>query len=119
MSDKLMSVMGELLDDNAVDNITIDSGVEDKVIIGGDEDVDVVEAGSGEGDDDTDTDADDSSVEEAGSGEGDTDEGGDSDADDSEEEVDVNGAYRDWETDRKSTRLNSSHRSLSRMPSSA
>ena len=37
---------------------------------------------------------------------------------------DVNGnklarGYRDWETDRKSTRLNSSHRSLSRMPSSA
>ena len=29
------------------------------------------------------------------------------------------GKYRDWETDRKSTRLNSSHRSLSRMPSSA
>ena len=29
------------------------------------------------------------------------------------------GCYRDWETDRKSTRLNSSHRSLSRMPSSA
>ena len=29
------------------------------------------------------------------------------------------GQYRDWETDRKSTRLNSSHRSLSRMPSSA
>ena len=29
------------------------------------------------------------------------------------------GDYRDWETDRKSTRLNSSHRSLSRMPSSA
>ena len=28
-------------------------------------------------------------------------------------------AYRDWETDRKSTRLNSSHRSLTRMPSSA
>ena len=27
--------------------------------------------------------------------------------------------YRDWETDRKSTGLNSSHRSLSRMPSSA
>ena len=27
--------------------------------------------------------------------------------------------YRDWETDRTSTRLNSSHRSLSRMPSSA
>ena len=31
----------------------------------------------------------------------------------------INGRYRDWETDRKSTRLNSSHRSLSRMPSSA
>ena len=31
----------------------------------------------------------------------------------------IYGAYRDWETDRKSTRLNSSHRSLSRMPSSA
>ena len=31
----------------------------------------------------------------------------------------VEGKYRDWETDRKSTRLNSSHRSLSRMPSSA
>ena len=31
----------------------------------------------------------------------------------------VPGAYRDWETDRKSTRLNSSHRSLSRIPSSA
>ena len=31
----------------------------------------------------------------------------------------VRGRYRDWETDRKSTRLNSSHRSLSRMPSSA
>ena len=31
----------------------------------------------------------------------------------------VDYAYRDWETDRKSTRLNSSHRSLSRMPSSA
>ena len=30
-----------------------------------------------------------------------------------------NKIYRDWETDRKSTRLNSSHRSLSRMPSSA
>ena len=28
-------------------------------------------------------------------------------------------SYRDWETDRKSTRLKSSHRSLSRMPSSA
>ena len=31
----------------------------------------------------------------------------------------MGGVYRDWETDRKSTRLNSSHRSLSRMPSSA
>ena len=27
--------------------------------------------------------------------------------------------YRDWETDRKSIRLNSSHLKLSRMPSSA
>ena len=35
-----------------------------------------------------------------------------------ETDKDVN-EYRDWETDRKSTRLNSSHRSLSRMPSSA
>ena len=32
---------------------------------------------------------------------------------------DLSAGYRDWETDRKSTRLNSSHRSLSRMPSSA
>ena len=33
---------------------------------------------------------------------------------------DVSGAaYRDWETDRKSTRLNSSHSGESRMPSSA
>ena len=31
----------------------------------------------------------------------------------------IGSSYRDWETDRKSTRLNSSHRSLSRMPSSA
>ena len=29
------------------------------------------------------------------------------------------GGYRDWETDRKSTRLNSSHSAKSRMPSSA
>ena len=29
------------------------------------------------------------------------------------------GRYRDWETDRKSTRLNSSHSRASRMPSSA
>ena len=29
------------------------------------------------------------------------------------------GPYRDWETDRKSTRLNSSHSGESRMPSSA
>ena len=33
--------------------------------------------------------------------------------------IKLNRTYRDWETDRKSTRLNSSHRSLSRMPSSA
>ena len=31
----------------------------------------------------------------------------------------VGGLYRDWETDRKSTRLNSSHSAKSRMPSSA
>ena len=31
----------------------------------------------------------------------------------------VNLRYRDWETDRKSTRLNSSHSAKSRMPSSA
>ena len=31
----------------------------------------------------------------------------------------VLGKYRDWETDRKSTRLNSSHSGESRMPSSA
>ena len=31
----------------------------------------------------------------------------------------INGMYRDWETDRKSTRLNSSHSAKSRMPSSA
>ena len=31
----------------------------------------------------------------------------------------ISTAYRDWETDRKSTRLNSSHLKLSRMPSSA
>ena len=35
-----------------------------------------------------------------------------------DEDLDVN-AYRDWETDRKSTRLNSSHSAKSRMPSSA
>ena len=35
------------------------------------------------------------------------------------EEIRIKADYRDWETDRKSTRLNSSHRSLSRMPSSA
>ena len=34
-------------------------------------------------------------------------------------EVEFSGSYRDWETDRKSTRLNSSHLKLSRMPSSA
>ena len=32
---------------------------------------------------------------------------------------DLQDAYRDWETDRKSTRLNSSHSAKSRMPSSA
>ena len=31
----------------------------------------------------------------------------------------VRTGYRDWETDRKSTRLNSSHEFVSRMPSSA
>ena len=31
----------------------------------------------------------------------------------------ITGVYRDWETDRKSTRLNSSHSAKSRMPSSA
>ena len=31
----------------------------------------------------------------------------------------LRGLYRDWETDRKSTRLNSSHSGESRMPSSA
>ena len=31
----------------------------------------------------------------------------------------MGGRYRDWETDRKSTRLNSSHITRSRMPSSA
>ena len=33
--------------------------------------------------------------------------------------IEVYGVYRDWETDRKSTRLNSSHEIPSRMPSSA
>ena len=37
-----------------------------------------------------------------------------------QKEVTINaGGYRDWETDRKSTRLNSSHSAKSRMPSSA
>ena len=31
----------------------------------------------------------------------------------------IDARYRDWETDRKSTRLNSSHEIPSRMPSSA
>ena len=38
------------------------------------------------------------------------------------EQMNLNGptlSYRDWETDRKSTRLNSSHSAKSRMPSSA
>ena len=34
-------------------------------------------------------------------------------------DIDYDNAYRDWETDRKSTRLNSSHSAKSRMPSSA
>ena len=34
-------------------------------------------------------------------------------------DVNTSGYYRDWETDRKSTRLNSSHSAKSRMPSSA
>ena len=34
-------------------------------------------------------------------------------------EYDNEDRYRDWETDRKSTRLNSSHEFVSRMPSSA
>ena len=33
--------------------------------------------------------------------------------------ADMGEMYRDWETDRKSTRLNSSHSAKSRMPSSA
>ena len=33
--------------------------------------------------------------------------------------MNIEPAYRDWETDRKSTRLNSSHSRASRMPSSA
>ena len=35
------------------------------------------------------------------------------------EDIPSNAQYRDWETDRKSTRLNSSHSAKSRMPSSA
>ena len=35
------------------------------------------------------------------------------------ERMEFNHLYRDWETDRKSTRLNSSHSAKSRMPSSA
>ena len=34
-------------------------------------------------------------------------------------EYNIRTSYRDWETDRKSTRLNSSHITRSRMPSSA
>ena len=36
-----------------------------------------------------------------------------------DEEIEMLQEYRDWETDRKSTRLNSSHSAKSRMPSSA
>ena len=39
--------------------------------------------------------------------------------DEEEDEYDDDFSYRDWETDRKSTRLNSSHSAKSRMPSSA
>ena len=39
--------------------------------------------------------------------------------DDMRESILAAAAYRDWETDRKSTRLNSSHITRSRMPSSA
>ena len=35
------------------------------------------------------------------------------------DEYNAANGYRDWETDRKSTRLNSSHSAKSRMPSSA
>ena len=35
------------------------------------------------------------------------------------QDADNTALYRDWETDRKSTRLNSSHEFVSRMPSSA
>ena len=34
-------------------------------------------------------------------------------------QIPIASGYRDWETDRKSTRLNSSHEFVSRMPSSA
>ena len=36
-----------------------------------------------------------------------------------EDAIEYQPPYRDWETDRKSTRLNSSHSAKSRMPSSA
>ena len=36
-----------------------------------------------------------------------------------DQEPHIYSGYRDWETDRKSTRLNSSHSAKSRMPSSA
>ena len=36
-----------------------------------------------------------------------------------DELIEISNKYRDWETDRKSTRLNSSHEFVSRMPSSA
>ena len=40
-------------------------------------------------------------------------------SDDFEKHIHDTLVYRDWETDRKSTRLNSSHEFVSRMPSSA
>ena len=41
------------------------------------------------------------------------------DQDPKKQKIEINRYYRDWETDRKSTRLNSSHITRSRMPSSA
>ena len=45
--------------------------------------------------------------------------GEDEEADNDGTVVYIEEGYRDWETDRKSTRLNSSHSAKSRMPSSA
>ena len=51
--------------------------------------------------------------------EDDSEEEEDEDDSDEDEEDEEECGYRDWETDRKSTRLNSSHITRSRMPSSA